>query len=124
MYNEQMTSAYEQAKSFLILHYVTSERRDTQFWRDCANVDIPDMLKTRMEMFRQTGRCYIPDGELFSQGSWLAVMMGQGVLAEQYPFLADIAKEGLVEGYMSKLLQTYEQELSQMAEHQPPQFRA
>lgn len=121
LYNEQMTSAYEQAKSFLILHYVTSERRDTQFWRDCANVDIPDMLKTRLEVFRQTGRCFIPDGELFSQGSWLAVMMGQGVLANQYPFIADIAKEGLVEGYMSKLLQVYQQELSQMAEHQPPQ---
>ena len=81
---------------------------------------MPDMLKTRLGMFQKTGRCFIPDGELFSQGSWLAVMMGQGVSTDQYPFFADIAKEGLLEDYMAKLLQAYERELMQMKEHSPP----
>ncbi|GIR69985.1 MAG: hypothetical protein CM15mP74_12360 [Halieaceae bacterium] len=77
MYNEQMTSAYEQAKSFLILHYVTSERRDTSSGETVPTSTSLTCLKRGWKCLANW-RCFIPDGELFSQGSWLAVMMGQG----------------------------------------------
>ena len=117
IYNQQMCAAYEQAKSFLILHYITSERRDSAFWSDCANIELPDLLAARLSAFRETGRCYVPEGELFSQGSWLAVMLGQGVRPEQYPFFADQVPREVLIGHLAQLQKVYRGELAAMSDH-------
>ena len=119
IYNQQMCAAYEQAKSFLILHYITSERRDSAFWSDCANIEVPELLAARLSAFRETGRCYVPEGELFSQGSWLAVMLGQGVKPSTYPFFADRGPSEALVGQLTQLQNAYQAELAGMPEHRP-----
>jgi tryptophan halogenase len=34
-YNRRMTADYEEIRDFIVLHYCTTERDDTPFWRDC-----------------------------------------------------------------------------------------
>ena len=42
-----------------------------------GSMDIPDTLRNRIELFRDTGLAYQEKAELFQVDSWLQVMMGQ-----------------------------------------------
>jgi tryptophan halogenase len=78
-YNAAMTREYEDVRDFLILHYKAGGRDDTDFWRYCANMPVPDALNERMALFSSRGRIPEERGEQFRTPSWLAVMWGQGL---------------------------------------------
>jgi tryptophan halogenase len=78
-YNAAMTREYEDVRDFLILHYKAGGRDDTDFWRYCAHMPVPDALNERMALFRSRGRIPEERGEQFRTPSWLAVMWGQGL---------------------------------------------
>ena len=73
-----------QVRDFLVLHYKVTQRRDSAFWRQCADMDIPDTLAHRIALFRETGRVFRKNEELFAENSWVQVMMGQGIVPESY----------------------------------------
>ncbi|RPF70936.1 tryptophan halogenase family protein [Aurantiacibacter spongiae] len=83
-YNRETEEAYTDIRDFLVLHYLASERDDTAFWRYCRNLDPPDGLKEKLAMFRSSGRVIREHNELFTETSWLSVMVGQGVQARGY----------------------------------------
>ena len=78
-FNEQQMTDMLQIRDFLVLHYVVTERRDSPFWRHCAAIAIPDTLSQKIELFRETGRVFRRNEELFQENSWVQVMMGQGI---------------------------------------------
>jgi tryptophan 7-halogenase len=78
-YNRAMTREYEEIRDFLILHYHAGQRDDSEFWRYCTSMSVPDSLQHRLELFRSRGRIPEERGEQFRLHSWLAVMWGQGV---------------------------------------------
>ena len=43
-FNDQQLTDMLQVRDFLILHYKATERRDSAFWRQCADMEIPDSL--------------------------------------------------------------------------------
>ena len=88
-YNQHMTSAFESIRDFIVLHYTAGVRDDSAFWNDVRALSIPDSLKATMELFRESGRFIRDDNELFSRESWVAVMLGQGVLPLKYNPLVD-----------------------------------
>jgi tryptophan 7-halogenase len=95
-FNRRSELEYSQIRDFLILHYKATERADTPFWRHAGAMDVPDTLMHRIELFRSSGRILRFSDELFSNDSWLAVMVGQGILPEQHDPVADtIAPETL-----------------------------
>ncbi|WKL56718.1 tryptophan 7-halogenase [Asticcacaulis sp. ZE23SCel15] len=75
-YNRIAVNECERIRDFLILHYHLN-RRDEALWRDCAAMQIPDSLHTKIEHFRRFGRLIQRDAELFGPTSWLAVHVGQ-----------------------------------------------
>ncbi len=82
-YNRYMQKKFEQVRDFIVLHYVATNRDDTPFWRYCRTMSVPDSLRHKMELFRETGRIFRYDDELFARPSWVAVMLGQGIMPER-----------------------------------------
>ena len=83
-FNDQQLADMDQIRDFLILHYKVTERRDSAFWRHCAELPLPDSLEQKIELFRETGRVFRKNEELFVENSWVQVMMGQGIMPRSY----------------------------------------
>jgi len=66
-FNERTLLEYEQTRDFLILHYVATQREDSEFWKYCKYMDVPDSLKTRMNIYKENARLYRHDKELFGE---------------------------------------------------------
>jgi tryptophan halogenase len=83
-YNEQSKLEYERIRDFIILHYKVTERDDSQFWRDCRDMQIPDTLAHRIELFRENAMAYQATDEMFRVESWMQVMLGQRLRPRSY----------------------------------------
>ncbi|WP_426258828.1 tryptophan halogenase family protein [Sphingomonas sp. DC1600-2] len=95
-FNDQQFADMEQIRDFLILHYKATNRRDSTFWRQCAGMAIPDSLAQKIALFRETGRVFRRNEELFAENSWVQVMMGQGIEPAAYhPIAAKLRDEEL-----------------------------
>jgi tryptophan halogenase len=90
-YNDMARAEIEHIRDFVCMHYHLTNRDDTPFWRYCKNMEIPDSLRRRMDLFRQDAHVYFNSGELFAIDSWVAVMMGQGIMPQGYHPFARIA---------------------------------
>ena len=90
-FNNATGRDYELIRDFLILHYHLNER-DEKFWVDCQTMPIPDSLKHRIALFRNRGRLFIEDDNLFRLDSWLAVLRGQGIMPEAYDPMVETKK--------------------------------
>jgi tryptophan 7-halogenase len=92
-YNRVMTSDTEDVRDFLILHYHATERNDTPFWDYCRNMEIPERLAEKMRVFRNNGRCFRENEELFNDTSWFAVMIGQLMKPGNFDPVAQLLSE-------------------------------
>lgn len=89
LFNQQTEKEYLRIRDFIVLHYKATERDDSDFWRYCQAMPIPSTLQQKIEMYKETGRIFRQDDELFNETSWLAVMQGQGIKANNYHPLVD-----------------------------------
>ncbi|WP_086736567.1 tryptophan halogenase family protein [Erythrobacter colymbi] len=83
-FNLETAREYRNIRDFLVLHYRASERDDSEFWRYCRNLPPPDSLADKLELFRSSGRIIRENNELFTEDSWLSVMLSQGVEPQGY----------------------------------------
>lgn len=88
-YNRQTQFEFERSRDFLVLHYKATERNDSPFWDYCRNMAIPETLQHKMDLFRSSGRIFRQNNELFTEVSWLLVMLGQGVTPKGYHPMVD-----------------------------------
>jgi tryptophan halogenase len=101
-YNRRMVADYEEIRDFIVLHYVTTRRDDTPFWRDYQKVDPPESLKERIALFKVAG--VLRDGvdDMFRAPSWQSVMEGMGVRPDRYQQLVDRIPLSVIMNLMDK----------------------
>ncbi len=104
-FNNQQHIDMLQIRDFLILHYKVTERRDSPFWRQCAAMEIPDSLAQKIELFRETGRVFRRNEELFAENSWIQVMMGQGITPHSHHPIAGKLPDDELDRFLSTLRQ-------------------
>jgi len=91
-FNRISIAEYEYIRDFIILHYHANNRVGDPFWDACRNMSIPDSLRHKMELFRETAGIFCPSEDLFQLTSWLQVLWGQGVRPRaSHPFVEAIA---------------------------------
>ena len=89
-YNRQTAAEMASVRDFIVLHYKLTRRDDTPFWRHCRDMAVPEHLRERMALFASRGRLYRYGQELFSEPSWLQVLVGQGLRPAGHHPLAEL----------------------------------
>ncbi|MDR3527580.1 MAG: tryptophan 7-halogenase [Rhizomicrobium sp.] len=102
-YNRLMISHYEHIRDFIILHYHATERDDSPFWDQCRTMTVPETLKHKIDLFRGCGRLFRYEDELFAEGSWIAVLLGQNVLPQAYDPLVDAIDVKVVRNTLTQI---------------------
>jgi tryptophan halogenase len=71
---------------------------------------IPDELAQKIELFRETGRVFRKNEELFQENSWIQVMLGQGIMPRaHHPIankLSDAELSALLSGIRDNVART------------------
>ncbi len=91
-FNRAAATEYEYIRDFIILHYHANNRVGEPFWDACRNMSIPDSLRHRIELFRETAGIFCATDDLFQLTSWLQVLWGQGVRPRAtHPFVEAVS---------------------------------
>lgn len=117
-FNDQQMTDMEQIRDFLILHYKATERRDSPFWRQCADMDIPQSLTHKIDLFRETGRVFRKNEELFVENSWVQVMMGQGIMPKAYHPVATKLSDAELDHLLGGLRDSVAKTVASLPDHQ------
>ena len=117
-YNERTRYDFEHVRDFIILHYTLTRRDDTPFWRSCRDMDIPDSLAERIELFRDSGSIYPAAEELFKVASWLFVMVGQGVMPKHHHYMGALLGDQRLQRALDSLRNNIGQAVTAMPTHE------
>ena len=116
-YNRQTALEYERTRDFLILHYHANERSDSGLWQACRDMTIPDTLVHKMALFKNKGRIFLGEEEIFSVASWLAVFHGQNVLPQSYDALAETRDAVKLQGALREIRRSFQAGSEAMPTH-------
>lgn len=116
-FNDQQLTDMAQVRDFLILHYKATERRDSPFWRHCAAMAVPETLSHKIELFRETGRVFRKNEELFAENSWVQVMMGQGITPASYHPVATKLSAAELDGLLGGLRESIARTVAELPDH-------
>ncbi|RYF38682.1 MAG: tryptophan halogenase, partial [Comamonadaceae bacterium] len=75
----------------------------------------PESLAQKIELFRETGRVFRKNEELFAENSWVQVMMGQGIMPRAHHPVAD----KLSDAELDRLLSSIRENVAQTAKGLP-----
>ncbi|HET7816466.1 MAG TPA: tryptophan 7-halogenase, partial [Sphingomicrobium sp.] len=114
-YNRQMRDVFEDVRDFIILHYKATRRDDSDFWNYCRTMDVPDSLQGKLDLWRAKGRLFREGRELFGTASWVAVLLGQGLVPDGHEPAADALPPEMIAEAIDKMRLSYRA----MAEHMP-----
>jgi len=98
-------------------HYKLTQRSDSEFWKHCAAMDIPDTLSFKIEHFKRYGRHIAREMDLFGPDSWLAVHIGQRNYPNSVDPLLEIRESDGLE-WLGKLRAAMEAAAQQQPTHE------
>ena len=116
-YNRQMKDVFEDVRDFVILHYKATRRDDSDFWNYCRTMDVPDSLATKLELWRSKGRLFREGRELFGAASWVAVLLGQGIVPEEQEPAVNAIEPAMAADALDKMHLSYRRMAEQMPSH-------
>jgi tryptophan halogenase len=87
--NRVMREEYERIRDFIILHYKATARVDTELWRECRAMPVPETLERKIDLFRIRGHVVSYAEESFEEASWVTMYAGFGILPEQHDARVD-----------------------------------
>ena len=117
-YNAQTRWSIERIRDFIILHYHVTNRKDVQFWRDCAEMAVPELLAHRIQLFKDTARVCLNPDELFADNSWIQVMMGQGITPTTHHPVTRLMDKSVLSEFLGEIRKDAARALIKLPKHQ------
>jgi Uncharacterized protein conserved in archaea len=117
-YNRRCAAEFAQIRDFLILHYHRTDREDTEFWRYCKHMAVPDSLTHKLELFAASGRVGRDVDDLFRDASWVQVMLGQGIMPADYDPMADQPGDAQLAEFLANLRTIIERGVASLPTHE------
>ena len=87
-YNRLSTIEIERIRDFIIAHYYLS-RRPEPLWAACRNIEIPDSLRHKIEIWKASGQIPLGDLESYMEPSWVAILLGNNLVPSRHSVSAD-----------------------------------
>lgn len=83
-FNQVTATEWERIRDFIILHYKANQRDDSEFWRYCRAMSVPDSLQQKVDAYHERGDLLHYPWEIFHPDSWLAIYSGFNFYPKQY----------------------------------------
>jgi tryptophan halogenase len=106
VFNDLSAIEWARIRDFITLHYYANGR-DGEFWEMCRNMELPDTLKEKIDLFREAGLFMREEDELFLDDSWGQVMIGQGIMPASWSPLADNVPAEDLGPFLESLARSY-----------------
>ncbi|NNE56894.1 MAG: tryptophan 7-halogenase [Hellea sp.] len=116
-FNRQTLHEFGLIRDFLVLHYHRTDREDTEFWKYCKHMEIPETLSDKMELFQSSAKLRWDPEDVFADPSWAQVMIGQGMMPDQYQTRATAMNKTQLEQFFAQMRQMIESTLKDVPSH-------
>ncbi len=116
-YNKQRKFEAERIRDFIILHYVVTNRNDSELWQHCQNIEMPTSLRDKINLFKETGNVFREGDELF-EDSWQQVMIGQGLTPDTYHSIVDEMSDDELNMFLGQIKERIDKTIEGMCSHQ------
>ena len=80
-------------------------------------MEIPESLRRRISLFRETGGVFPSLDELFDVRGWVQVMLGQNIMPSRWHPLADRIEEKKLREFLEMTEHAYVQEAARLPDH-------
>lgn len=117
-FNRRVSIGFDSVRDIVIVHYKATDREDTEFWRYCKYMSIPDSLAITMEMFRKYGRFTINLNQGFPPRQWLGVMLNHGIMPQSYCPLVMRLDDKTIRSEMAKIRAGVKRSVEMMPRHE------
>jgi glycine/D-amino acid oxidase-like deaminating enzyme len=133
-FNERVNDDFEGIRDYIVTHYKTNSRTDTEYWRaNAANMDLSDNLKKIYSTW-MSGKSLVPGlraqaiGRGFPIVSWYAIMAGMGIFPDSKDLRPPTAQEArydlsAIDDLLSRSAENYPSHRDTLAQI-PPKRRA
>jgi tryptophan halogenase len=116
-FNAQTRAEYEDVRDFIIAHYKVTRRSGDAFWDHVRSMEVPDSLRERLELFRSSGRFFRRGAsELFSEESWVQILIGQGLDMKPDPVTSFVPTDELL-SFLEEIAAVVEDNVQRMPDH-------
>jgi len=105
-------------RDFLILHYHRTDREDSEFWRYCKNMSVPESLSEKMMLFEGNAVLYRDPDVLFRESSWVQVMVGQGLMPKSFHAMTNRLSSAQLTSFLSDVQKLIERAVTDLPDHQ------
>ena len=104
-FNRKCDFEWERIRDFIVLHY-WANRRQGEFWDFCRSMELPVTLQRKIDLWRSNGQIFREDDELFTEESWIQVLIGQGIMPRSHDPLTAIKSDAQIDQFLGNIAAT------------------
>lgn len=116
-FNRLSETEWCQVRDFLIAHYKVNQRSDSEFWKYCAGMEVPESLAELLALWKRHGVLAIDGGHLFQFSSWASLLIGQNMVPHDIHPLAGRADAKAIAPRIRHIAQALRQRASSLPDH-------
>lgn len=116
-FNRRCQGEFDRLRDFILAHYILNTRKGDTFWDAVRDVEVPDSLSHKMDVFKRHGRIIDYEFETFFEPSWQAILMGMNVPPEGYARLTEHYTSDELETALARMRETIHQSIMNAGSH-------